>query len=29
VLGAICILQDQYMKQAPNETPPKMESSTL
>jgi len=29
VLGAICVLRDQYMKQAPNETPSEVESSTL
>ena len=29
VFGAICILRYQYMKQAPNETPPKVKSSTL
>jgi len=29
VLGAICRLQDHFLKQTLNETPPKVKSSTL
>jgi len=29
ILGAISILRDQFMKQAPNQTPPEVESSLL
>ena len=29
LLGAICILRDQHMNQAPNETLPEVENSTL